>query len=185
MYLDFRAIKGPRDRVRRVFPGASLSQGSGDQYTVVDMATLDLDVRTDGSKYRVVGRLDAILEFGCCRCLEPCRFGVGADIDVLYLPASDNTDDAEVGIEEADLSTAFYRDDQIDLAQLMHEQFQLALPMKPLCRDDCLGLCSVCGGNRNRTTCRCVARWVDPRFAPLKRLVTGRSSVHQGRSQRT
>ena len=170
MNLDLRVITGPRDRVRRAFPGASLSQGGGDQYTVVDTAILDLDVRADGNKYRVCGRLDATLELGCCRCLEPCRVVVGADVDVLYLPASDNTGDAEVQIEEADLNTAFYRDDQIDLEQLMHEQFQLALPMKPLCRDDCLGLCSVCGGNRNTTTCQCVDRWEDPRFAALKSL---------------
>ena len=171
MILDLRAIAAPRDRVQRAFRGASLSQGAGDQYTVVDTASLDLDVRTDGSKYRVVGRLDATLELECCRCLEPCRIAVGADFDLLYLPASDNTGEAEVQTEEADLSTAFYRDDQIDLEQLMHEQFQLALPMKPLCRDDCLGLCSVCGVNRNTTSCQCVECWDDPRFATLKGLL--------------
>ena len=171
MNLDLRAIAGPRDRVRRVFSGASLSRGGDDQYTVLDTATLDLDVRVDGRKYRVVGRLDAALELGCCRCLEAFRHVVGADVDVLYLPASDSTGDAEVRIEEEDLSTAFYRDDEIDLEQLIHEQFQLALPMKPLCRDGCMGLCSVCGGNRNRTTCQCVERWEDPRFAALKDLL--------------
>jgi len=173
MYLDLRTIKGPRDRLRRTFPGAPFSQGGDDQYRVADTVTLDLDVRKDGAKVRVVGRLAATLELECSRCLEPFRWGVGVAVDVLYLPASNNTGDAEVQIEESDLGTAYYRDDQIDLGQLMHEQFQLAVPMKPLCRDDCHGLCAVCGGNRNTAACQCVESWPDPRLAVLKSLLKG------------
>ena len=173
MILDLRMITGSRDRVRRDFSGASFSRGGDDQYRVTDTATLDLDVRRDGGKFRVVGRLDAALELGCCRCLDPFLLVVGVEVDLLYLPASDNTGEAEVRIEESDLRTAFYRDDQIDLEQLMHEQFQLALPMKPLCRSDCRGICAVCGGNRNRTACECVAQRGDPRLAVLKGLLKG------------
>jgi uncharacterized protein len=46
----------------------------------------------------------------------------------------------------------------------------LALPMKPLCRDDCRGLCPVCGGNRNLVACACAQRTPDPRLAVLKDL---------------
>ena len=168
MILDLRTITGSREQVRRDFAGSAFDQGGGDQYRVTDTATLDLDVRKDGSKVRVLGRLDAALELGCCRCLEPFPLAVGVGIDLLYLPASENTGDNEVQIEESDLGTAFYRDDQIDLGQLMHEQFQLVLPMKPLCRDDCRGLCAVCGGNRNVTVCECVTQREDPRLAVLK-----------------
>ena len=171
MHLDLRTIKGPRHRVRRTFPGAPFSQGGDDQYRVADTVTLDLDVHKDGAKVRVVGRLAATLALECSRCLEPFHWVVGVDVDVLYLPASDNARDAEVQVEESDLGTAYYRDEQIDLRQLMHEQFQLALPMKPLCRDDCQGLCAVCGGNRNTVACRCVESWTDPRLAVLKGLL--------------
>ena len=169
--LDLRGITEPRVQVRRDFSEASFSRGGDDQYRVRDMVTLDLDIRTDGGKVRLVGRLDGALELGCCRCLEPFSLVVGVDVDLLYLPASDNTGAAEARIEESDLRTAYYRDDQIDLAQLMEEQFQLALPMKPLCRTDCRGLCAVCGGNRNTAACQCVARWDDPRLAVLKGLL--------------
>jgi uncharacterized protein len=169
--LDLRTIKGPRVRVRRDFSGASFSRDGDEQYRVRDTVTLDLDVRKDGAKVRLVGRLDAVLEIECCRCLDPFPLVVGVDVDLLYLLASDNTGAGEVRIEESDLRTAYYRDDQIDLGQLMAEQFQLALPMKPLCRADCRGLCAVCGGNRNTTACQCVARWDDPRLAVLKGLL--------------
>ena len=172
MKINLRVISGPQYQVRRVFSGVSLSQGGGDQYRVADNVTIDLDIRKDGSKFRVIGRLGATLELGCCRCLEPFRWVVGVDVDLLYLPASDNIGEGDIQIEESDVSTAFYRDDEIDLGQLIHEQFQLALPMKPLCRDDCCGLCAVCGGNRNTTACQCVERWEDSRLAVLKSLLT-------------
>jgi uncharacterized protein len=52
----------------------------------------------------------------------------------------------------------------------MQEQFYLSLPMKPLCAEDCKGLCPVCGTNLNRGTCQCQRSWDDPRFAALKNL---------------
>jgi len=166
--LDLRAVKEPRVHVRRDFSADSLSRDGDDHYRVRDGVTLDLDVRKDGVKVRLVGRLDAALELGCCRCLEPFPLVVGVNVDLLYLPASDSAGAGDVRIEEADLRTAYYRDDRIDLGLLVAEQFQLALPMKPLCRTDCRGLCAVCGGNRNTTACECVARWDDPRLAVLK-----------------
>ena len=171
MILDLRTITGSRGRVQRDFSGASFSRGEDGQYRVADRATLDLDVRKDGGKFQVVGRLDATLELGCCRCLDSFPLVVGVHLDLLYLPVSDSTGDAEVQIEESDLHTAFYRDDQIDLGQLIHEQFLLVLPMKPLCRSDCLGLCVVCGGNRNTTACECVKQQNDPGLAALKSLL--------------
>ena len=82
--------------------------------------------------------------------------------------------DAETPIGEEDLETSFYRDDQIDLNEVLREQFYLALPMKPLCADGCLGLCSQCGANLNLTTCGCETGWTDPRLAALKDLERGR-----------
>ena len=169
--LDLHEIQGAEERGRRIFSGDALTADGGDQYAVLDTVTLDLRVRKDGAKYTLVGRLDGTLELACGRCLEPVRQIVGVEVDLLYLPSSENTGDGDVQIEESDLSTAFYRDEQIDLGRLMHEQFQLSLPMKPLCREECQGLCAVCGGNRNATKCGCEETWVDPRLAGLKSLL--------------
>ena len=95
---------------------------------------------------------------------------VNAAFDLRYLPQSENTGE-EREVEEDDLSEAFYRDDQIDLGQLIEEQFYLALPMKPLCKADCKGLCPNCGTNLNVETCDCDVRWEDPRLAGLKALM--------------
>jgi len=50
------------------------------------------------------------------------------------------------------------------------ESLQIALPMKPLCKDDCKGLCPNCGTNLNKATCDCTTHWEDPRLAALRAL---------------
>ena len=65
----------------------------------------------------------------------------------------------------------FYRDEQIDLNELLREQFYLALPMKPLCSEGCKGICPQCGTNRNAANCDCSPQWEDPRMAGLKTLL--------------
>ena len=77
----------------------------------------------------------------------------------------------------------------------MREQFYLALPMKPLCREDCKGLCPQCGTNLNTGTCECRPEWEDPRLAALKALIQNgrptmpnpkrRHSKTRGRKRRT
>ena len=57
-------------------------------------------------------------------------------------------------------------EDAVDLAPMAHEAILSELPLAPLCRDDCLGLCSFCGNDRNTEPCRCVAPR-DPRWASL------------------
>jgi uncharacterized protein len=81
-------------------------------------------------------------------------------------------EEEEVELQEEDLNTAYYRDHVLDLGEMLREQFYLALPMRPLCRPDCQGLCPQCGADRNVEACQCQTEWVDPRLSVLKALVT-------------
>ena len=86
------------------------------------------------TQFRLVGDVQTTLELPCSRCLEPFTWPVDATFDLRYQPHAANTGEGEREIEEDDLTTAFYENDEIDLGQLMREQFYLSLPMKPLCR---------------------------------------------------
>ena len=57
-----------------------------------------------------------------------------------------------------------------ELDVIASEQIYLNLPLKPLCREDCQGLCPTCGANRNRLKCGCRSEELDPRLAPLLEL---------------
>jgi uncharacterized protein len=59
----------------------------------------------------------------------------------------------------------------LDLAHMLREQFYLAMPMRPLCREDCRGLCPQCGTNLNVDSCGCTRERHDPRFDGLRTLI--------------
>lgn len=141
-------------------------------FRVAAPVALAFDIYKDKDQFRLVGTVKTTLELPCSRCLEPFAWPVDARFDLRYQPHAMNTGEGEREIEEDDLSTAFYENEEIDLGQLMREQFYLSLPMKPLCGADCKGLCPICGTNLNRETCDCKRDWDDPRFAALRELKT-------------
>ena len=169
MILDLSHIRQPETEVSRRYEPQAFA-GRANQFQVVAPVTLDLRVHKDRARFRLVGTVATELELSCSRCLESFRLPVDAAFDVRYLPQSENTGE-EREIEDDDLTDAFYRDETIDLGQLMEEQFYLALPMKPLCREACKGLCPGCGTNWNDASCECQVRWEDPRLAGLKALM--------------
>ncbi len=59
------------------------------------------------------------------------------------------------------------RGDQLDLEPLARDTVLLELPLAPLCREDCAGICPTCGADRNVSPCRCAAASPDPRWAAL------------------
>jgi len=172
--LDLTRYRQPLTHVSKTFQPADAG-GEGEAYRIVEPVELEFDLHKDKDRFRLEGTVRTVLELPCSRCLEPFRLPVDAAVNLRYLPASDQSSDDEQEVAEEDVDISFYQDDQIDLTGLLREQFYLALPMKPLCRDDCRGLCPQCGVNRNTGTCDCETGWEDPRLAPLKGLIKGTS----------
>jgi uncharacterized protein len=169
MHLDLTRYRQPVGHFARTFQPPELS-GDLDAYLIVVPVELEFDIHKDKDKFRLVGRVRTELELSCSRCLEPYRFPIDAAFDQRYLPSTQASTEAEREIEENDLETSYYSEDQIDLNELMREQFYLALPMKPLCLEGCKGLCAQCGTNLNIGTCDCAPVWEDARLAALKAL---------------
>ncbi len=169
MQLDLTRYRQPVSQFGRTFSPQEVEQ-DGDAYQVVAPVQVDLEIHKDKDRFRLVGKATTELELSCSRCLEAFRIPFDGAIDVRFLPASELTAEDEKEVEEEDLDTSYYRDDQIDLNELLREQFYLAMPMKPLCREECAGLCSQCGTNLNTGSCQCTSQWEDPRLSPLKGL---------------
>jgi DUF177 domain-containing protein len=169
MLLDVSRLRASVDRLERRYEPAALTRPD-DAFRLGGPVDLAADIRKDAQKIRLTGRVTGALELDCSRCLEPFAVPVDSAFDLLFLPAAENAGTGEREVAEEDLGVSYYRDDVIDLGEIMREQFYLALPMKPLCRTDCLGLCPVCGRNRNLETCSCRTDWEDPRLEPLRRL---------------
>jgi uncharacterized protein len=169
MLLDISRLRDDVEHLDRRYDPAAFAL-DGEDFRLVSPVHLVADVRKDKRKVRLTGHLEATLQCDCSRCLEPFTIPVSAGIDGLFLPADENVGDEEREVGEDDLGVSFYREESIDLGEVMREQFILALPMKPVCSEDCQGLCPVCGVNRNREDCGGHEGWVDPRLEPLRTL---------------
>ena len=169
MQLDLTRYRQPLNHFAREFQPEEVAQ-EADAYRIVAPVRVDRDIHKDKDRFRLEGTAQTELELTCSRCLEPYRMPVDSEFDVRYLPASDAAGEGDREVTEEDLDTSVYRDDQIDVNEVLREQFYLVLPMKPLCRDDCAGLCPQCGTNLNGGACSCAPQWEDPRLAPLRGL---------------
>lgn len=166
MLLHVGRMRGRQDRIERTYE-ASLFDADTDLYRVAARVGLQFDVYKDDVRFRLTGDVGTTLEMSCSRCLERFAVPVAASFDLRYVPHAQNVGEGEREIEEDDLATAYYQDETIDLGQLMREQFYLALPMKPLCHENCRGLCTQCGANLNQAECGHAPTWQDPRLAGL------------------
>ena len=119
---------------------------------------------------RLTGELATSLELACARCLDPVVQAVARKFDLLYRPQGTDAGHEELSVTAAEAEIGYYKGDHLLLEDALREQVLLAVPLKVLCRDDCQGLCPVCGKNRNTEPCSCVQPVQDPRWAALKEI---------------
>lgn len=121
-------------------------------------------------EYIVEGSTRFTADFECSRCVEPYPFAASSNFHLRYRPRPESVSEPEEEIEITpdELDIGFYGERAIPLRDLAIEQIQLSIPMKPLCDDNCLGLCPLCGANRNRETCSCQESIADERWGALQ-----------------
>jgi uncharacterized protein len=145
-----------------------LAEGRHDteDFRLAGALDVDLTFYRAGDDLYFRGSLETTLDASCARCLASYRLPLHASFEFVLAPTRAQGDDQELDAD--DLALSFYSGPDIDLEPLCGEQAILALPTRPLCRDDCRGLCPVCGVDRNAQTCTCEERPPDPRFEALR-----------------
>jgi uncharacterized protein len=164
--MIIRVAEIPEDGLQIEGPGAFPHPFQDISWTLDD---LWLTVEKDEEAVFVKGAVVASVPQHCGRCLEPYELTVRSEVDARFVPNPRRRgEEMELGADE--LETDVYDNGIVDLTALLETETTLLLPMKPLCREECRGLCPVCGGNRNVADCRCEVSVDDPRWAPLKSL---------------
>jgi uncharacterized protein len=136
---------------------------------LVAEGTAELVSRSLG-EVRVRGHLSVCLDTECDRCLEAASIPIESDFDLFYEPMSLVPEEAEVEINQGESEIGFYKGEGLELEDILREWVLLALPMRKVCREDCQGICPVCGQNLNQKSCGCETRVLDNRWAALKGL---------------
>ncbi|MDD5543546.1 MAG: DUF177 domain-containing protein [Acidobacteriia bacterium] len=120
---------------------------------------------------RVQGELQVRIEMECSRCLERMEVPVQKTFDLFYRPSrtlQPTSRGEEIELRRPELDVGFFVGDKLEFNDALRELILIEMPMKAMCRPDCLGLCLQCGTNLNTGTCACSGGATDPRWAQLK-----------------
>lgn len=119
--------------------------------------------------FQLHGDYHYVQTVACSRCLCPVELPVAGSLDLMVVIGKPEDDPGEHQLHLGDLDRLHVPDEQLETFPLLVEQLQLEVPMRPLCRPDCQGLCPECGADRNAGPCGC-RREADPRWAALAAL---------------
>lgn len=159
--------KGPGHWKRFQFDGALRLSGLESDVAVV----LDLKLTNAGSRIMVEGPLRAGLRLACARCAEMFAYQVQTDLEESFVPQK--TERPRPDDESADpelWNVLTYQEDWLVLDELIRQELLAAVPIQPVCQEQCKGLCDGCGQHLNQGSCSCKTEEMDPRWAPLLQL---------------
>ena len=144
---------------------AVVAQGLDADYTVRHVG---------GERFYLEGEIRGKTRSACARCLTPMEHEVTHRLGTLILPdrSGEGPGEAEKN-PEADMALCYDSNMEVALLLFLEEEMFLHYPVKPLCREDCRGLCPRCGANRNETRCAHEGEEdaaSDPRLLPLRML---------------
>ena len=127
-------------------------------------------MRTDRS-ILAKGTLHTEIELTCSRCLSLFSCPLTLNIEEEYFPITDVATGASVPLPDEPDCFTIDEHNILDLTEAIRQYALLTLPMKPLCGEDCAGLCPTCGCNLNQAPCNCLPKPADPRWSELGKLV--------------
>ena len=114
-----------------------------------------LSLEKHGRDILVRGELKGHLQLACSRCVESFAQPVDANFDLLLAPGPGPAGGAEEELSAPDLDLDYYSGDTLDLEAIIREQIILMMPLKPLCTEECKGICPHCGAVLNLEACTC------------------------------
>ncbi|HET6418831.1 MAG TPA: DUF177 domain-containing protein [Geobacteraceae bacterium] len=129
---------------------------------------IDLTAAREYDHIRVDGHVETTARLRCSRCLEVYETRIASSFSLFYNKDSGAPLDDEIELREEELSTISYHGDYIDFTSELEDQLLMEVPFKPLCKEECKGLCGTCGANLNEGDCGCSRGGPDFRFGALK-----------------
>ena len=158
LVLDVRALLRHPGSSREVHASVGLADLDTELAHVPGPVQVDAEVDSLVEGLLATGTVSGTVRLVCARCLKPIDQPFSARVRELFLAEATEDDDEYPVVDET-----------IDLEPMVRDVVILGMPFSPLCRSDCGGLCSRCGGDRNLGECSCGPE-VDDRWAALSAL---------------
>lgn len=130
-----------------------------------------------GECFLLRGTIETKMEIACARCLEPMELRIQAEIIEEFRRANQRDDldgygdDKDAKDDWVDEDIQEFRGLVIDLDDVVLDNLLVSVPIKPLCKDDCRGLCPQCGQDLNKGACGCEIYDINPQMEMLRKLL--------------
>lgn len=155
MQIDLREIDQGQTRLEMEITGASVGITSPEIALEGPLAlVLDLDRR--GDEIWIRGHIHVIVLQQCSRCLVDFSQILELDFEVFCARVQNPRVESHPALDEEDGGVHYHDGKVLSIDGEIREAVILGLPMRPLCKEDCAGLCPQCGEDRNLGPCRCV-----------------------------
>ena len=141
-----------------------------DDVKLYEPVYITITIRKSSKELFIKGKVKTCLELECSRCLENFLFYVNEQFEAYYIHKDQKSDKEEMELKKDDMDVSFFEGDSIDLTDVIREQILLTVPMTPVCKSSCRGLCSNCGQNLNQGKCACRSYSTDSRWSALSKL---------------
>ncbi len=172
MYIETKEIGPEGLRVDRLVENLSTLPVEGNEEIRVQPVRLSGTLHREPDGVAFEGDIETVATLVCSRCLDPYALPLQLHFELLYTTEPEATAKGESRVDEDEITRTHFDGLRIDVRELISEQIYLGMPLKPLCRDECLGLCARCGSNLNESTCGCSEEPIaDPRLGALKKLL--------------
>lgn len=149
------------------YPGLAQAQGDG-ECSFLKPVDIDLTVVREYGHILVKGTVATRVGLSCSRCLVDFKTDIQSGFTIYFTQAAGEQVEDEVELGEEDLLSVTYDGEEIDLSNEIAEQVLLELPYKPLCSENCKGLCPECGTDLNNSKCDCSSSTSTLAFSSLK-----------------
>ena len=123
-----------------------------------------------GQSVLVNGKVETTLRLQCVRCLKEFLYPLTSSFELTLHPSREAPSGEETELAGEDMESSFFEGGEIHLSEVACEQIFLEIPIQPLCQDGCKGLCPICGGDLNLSSCKCVKQEIHSGFSALQDL---------------
>ncbi|MEQ8200809.1 MAG: DUF177 domain-containing protein [Syntrophomonadaceae bacterium] len=123
-----------------------------------------VSVENTGSMFIGQGRLKTKVQLPCSLCLREFIYPIDTEFDITLVERGQSS------AVNPDEGFVIFDGDEADIDSELQQAIFMAIPIRPVCSDDCQGLCPVCGQDKNVQPCTCQEDKTDPRWAKLKDL---------------
>ena len=163
MIINFSDLLSKKNRKKQISLSFELEpfEFEGEEIRAIEKVCVEGVAISENDVIVINASIKTKLKLSCSRCLDTFIYPIDIDIEERFTKSKELQDDEEL---------IFVEDDTLDIIQIVENCIISTLPIKRLCKEDCKGLCSQCGTNKNVKECQCDDFDVDIRLAKLREL---------------